>query len=47
MVMVMSIDETVGFTRLRFEKEHLISITDKPHEVLARIGVGTGQQHRS
>jgi len=40
------IDEAAGFTRLRFEKEHLISITEKPHEVLAHIGVGAARSRK-
>jgi hypothetical protein len=39
MAKAMSIEVTAGCTRLRFEREHYVSITEKPDEVLARIGV--------
>src|SRR5215471_16370825 len=35
----MSIEVAGGYTRRRFEKEHFVSITEKPDAVLARIGV--------
>jgi hypothetical protein len=46
MALVTAIDIGQGNTRIRFDKDNYIAVTQKPQRVLAAIGVGDDQQQR-
>ena len=39
MALVTAIDVAKGYTRIRFDNDNSVIVTEKPHQVLASIGV--------